>query len=72
MPDSRFSRAWRLARDNSLLMVAGAVSALVWANTTPELYEQITRPLHFVVNDIAMVFFFGLAMKEIVEATNWP
>jgi NhaA family Na+:H+ antiporter len=25
--------------------------------------------LHFVVNDIAMVFFFGVATKEIVEAT---
>jgi NhaA family Na+:H+ antiporter len=25
--------------------------------------------MHFVVNDIAMVFFFGVAMKEIIEAT---
>lgn len=68
MPVSRFARAWRIARDNSLLMVAGAAIALVWANTAPGLYAQLTEPLHFAVNDVAMVFFFGLAMKEIVEA----
>ena len=50
-------------------MVAGAVIALLWANLDYASYEQATHPLHFFVNDIAMVFFFGLAMKEIVEAT---
>ena len=50
-------------------MVAGAVIALVWANLDPSSYARITGPLHFPVNDVAMVFFFGLAMKEIVEAT---
>jgi NhaA family Na+:H+ antiporter len=56
-------------RANSLLMVAGAVTALIWANLSPEGYEHVTHPLHFAVNDIAMAFFFGLAMKEIIEAT---
>jgi hypothetical protein len=63
------AHAWTFARANSLLMVTGAVIALVWANLDPEGYERVTDPLHFVVNDIAMSFFFGLAMKEIVEAT---
>lgn len=60
---------WRIVRDNSLLMMSGAVAALVWANLAPESYEHLTHPLHFVVNDIAMVFFFGLATKEIIGAT---
>jgi NhaA family Na+:H+ antiporter len=53
----------------SILMIAGTVIALVWANVNPAGYEAATHPLHFAVNDIAMVFFFGMAMKEIVEAT---
>jgi NhaA family Na+:H+ antiporter len=66
---SPYARVWRVIRENSLLMVAGAVIALVWANLDHDSYERATHPLHFVVNDIAMVFFFGLAMKEIIEAT---
>ena len=50
-------------------MVTGALLALLWANTDPAGYEAFTHPLHFAVNDIAMAFFFGLATKEIVEAT---
>src|SRR4051812_14772753 len=67
--NSRFQRAWCVARDNSLLMVVGAVVALVWQNVDHGSYERLTRPLEFFVNDIAMAFFFGLAMKEIIEAT---
>jgi NhaA family Na+:H+ antiporter len=63
------AHAWNFVRANSLLMVTGAVIALVWANVDPAGYERVTQPLHFVVNDIAMAFFFGLAMKEIIEAT---
>jgi Na+:H+ antiporter, NhaA family len=66
---NRFQRAWVVARDNSLLMVAGAITALVWVNVGPESYEHVRELLHFAVNDIAMAFFFGLAMKEIIEAT---
>jgi NhaA family Na+:H+ antiporter len=55
--------------DNSGLLVAGTVAALVWANIHEGSYEAFTHPLHFVVNDIAMVFFFALATKEVVEAT---
>ena len=66
---SRVVATWRSALDNSILMITGAGIALVWANLSPESYERVTHPVHFAVNDIAMVFFFGLATKEIVEAT---
>jgi NhaA family Na+:H+ antiporter len=65
----RVRKAVEFAVENSLLMVLGAVIALIWANTSPDGYEAAVHPLHFVVNDIGMVFFFGLAVKEIVEAT---
>ena len=55
--------------DNSGLLIAGAVSALIWANAAPASYTHFAEVLHFVVNDIAMVFFFALATKEVVEAT---
>jgi Na+:H+ antiporter, NhaA family len=62
------ARLWRSIVDNSVLLVAGAVVALVWANLQHESYARFSHALHFVVNDIGMVFFFALATKEIVEA----
>jgi NhaA family Na+:H+ antiporter len=60
---------WNLVIDNSLLLVLGTVTALVWANLDYESYDHFTHgPLHFIVNDIGMVFFFALAAKEIIEA----
>lgn len=55
--------------DNSLLLVAGTVIALVWANLNYGAYEHFAHSVHFVVNDVGMVFFFALATKEVVEAT---
>jgi len=55
--------------DNSLLLIAGTVIALVWANLNYAAYEHFAHSVHFVVNDIGMVFFFALAAKEVVEAT---
>ena len=55
--------------DNSGLLVAGAVVALAWANVAPGSYSGVASTLHFLVNDIGMVFFFALATKEVVEAT---
>lgn len=65
----RFRKALEFAVENSLLMVLGTVIALIWANADPAGYDAAVHPLHFAVNDIGMVFFFGLAVKEIVEAT---
>ena len=55
--------------DNSLLLIIGSAVALIWANTEPISYRRFTTDAQFLVNDIAMVFFFALAAKEIVEAT---
>jgi NhaA family Na+:H+ antiporter len=63
------SRVVRFILDRSLLLVAGAIAALVWANAWPASYARFTHAVHFPVNDVAMVFFFAIAAKEIVEAT---
>jgi NhaA family Na+:H+ antiporter len=55
--------------DNSLLLIGGTVIALVWANLNYEAYEHFAHAIHFLVNDIGMVFFFALAAKEVAEAT---
>jgi NhaA family Na+:H+ antiporter len=55
--------------DNSLLLLVGTITAVVWANVDLTGYEQIAHPLHFWVNDVGMVFFFALAAKEVFEAT---
>jgi NhaA family Na+:H+ antiporter len=60
---------WSLILDNSLLLVAGTVAGLAWANLDHAGYERVAHALHFAVNDVGMVFFFALAVKEIVEAT---
>lgn len=49
--------------------MAGAATAVVWANVDLEGYEHVAHPLHFWVNDVGMVFFFALAAKEVFEAT---
>ena len=55
--------------DNSLLLLAGTIAAVIWANLDLTGYEHLAHPLHFWVNDVAMVFFFALAAKEVFEAT---
>ena len=54
--------------ENSLFLIGGTLIGLVWANTDLEGYEAFAGNIHFVVNDIAMAFFFGLAAKEVYEA----
>lgn len=63
------SRALRFILDNSLLLLAGTVAAVAWANLDHDSYERVAHPLHFWVNDVGMVFFFALAAKEVFEAT---
>src|ERR687898_940044 len=63
------ARLWKFIIDNSLLLLAGALTALAWANVHHASYERFAHALHFVVNDVGMVFFFALATKEIFEAT---
>jgi NhaA family Na+:H+ antiporter len=59
----------RFVLDNSLLLLAGTGAAVVWANLDVRSYDRVAHPLHFVVNDVGMVFFFAIAAKEVFEAT---
>ncbi len=67
----------------SAFLIIGTIIALFWANMNYESYDQFVHHdwipgfkvhgehglnLHFFVNDIFMVFFFGIAMKEVTEA----
>lgn len=55
--------------DNSLLLLVGTASAVLWANLDLDSYDAVAHPLHFWVNEVGMAFFFALAAKEVFEAT---
>lgn len=64
-----------MLREFSVPLLAGVVVALVWANLAPEGYHHFTHepllgPLsfHFLVNDLFMVLFFGIAVAEITQS----
>lgn len=59
----------QFALDHLLLLPLGAAVALAWVNTQPESYYSFTFRIAFAVNHVAMVFFFALVTKEVVEAT---
>ena len=64
-----FPHLSRFALEHLLLLPLGAAVALAWANTAAESYYRLTYAIAFAVNDVAMVFFFALMTKEVVEAT---
>jgi NhaA family Na+:H+ antiporter len=71
-----------ILQEFSIPLIGGVVVAMVAANLFPEWYHEAVhwRPfgdllifghvldLHFLVNEIFMVFFFGVAAKEITES----
>lgn len=64
-----------LLREFSVPLLAGVVIALGWANLAPESYHAFVEEpilgipsLHFVINDIFMVLFFGIAAVEITQS----
>jgi len=65
----RVPRLTLFALEHLLLLPLGAVVALVWVNLDAESYYRFSLASAFIVNEIAMAFFFGLMMKEVVEAT---
>jgi NhaA family Na+:H+ antiporter len=69
MTSARLAVIVRFVLDNSLLLLAGTLAAVVWSNVDFSSYDAVAHPLHFWVNDIGMVFFFALAAKEVFEAT---
>jgi len=79
MNKSPQKRVIRFLLENSVFLIVGAAVGLVWANVDHESYEfiketpafqinHVPASLHFLINDIAMAFFFLLAGKEIREA----
>lgn len=70
------NRYVRFVFDNSLLLIAGALGGLAWANLAPTSYQSLLQlgltwgpeqgiSAHFLVNDVLMAFFFALAGKEV-------
>jgi len=71
-----------LLQEFSIPLLTGVFVALMVANAAPEAYQRILHwepftglqlfhhklDFHFLVNDIFMVFFFGIAAKEITES----
>lgn len=76
-PTRRQARVWHASvprlslfmREHLLLLPLGVAIALVWANIGPESYFRFSYAAAFATNDVAMIFFFGLMTKEVVEAT---
>ena len=54
--------------ENSLLLILGTTAGLLWANSYFAQYNSVSNQLRFLINDIGMAFFFGIAAKEVFEA----
>lgn len=65
----RFPRLSHFATEYVVALPLGALIALIWANTDAQSYYGVVQPVSFLVNEVAMVAFFALITKEIVEAT---
>ena len=73
-----FVRTFSRLRELSAFLLIGTVLALIWANIDMISYHAfIDSPIslfgsefsfHFIVNDIFMVLFFGMAAKEVSES----
>lgn len=61
------SRVLHFLTGHYLLLPIGASAALLWVNARPESYFTFAHALAFPVNEMAMVFFFGLIAQEIFE-----
>ena len=64
-----------LLREFSIPLIAGVVVALVWANVAPTCYQAFVHAplagrltLDFLVNEVFMAFFFGIAAVEITDS----
>ena len=59
-----------LLQEFSIPLVLGVIAAVIWANVDNHGYHHLVHetPFHFIVNDLFMVLFFGIAAKEITES----
>uniref|UniRef100_A0A7S1MSC7 Uncharacterized protein n=1 Tax=Alexandrium catenella TaxID=2925 RepID=A0A7S1MSC7_ALECA len=76
------SKVMRILQKYSVPLVTGVVIAMIWGNVDITSFDHFTEDamvkgasvlghplsLKFLVNDIFMCFFFGLAVKEVTEA----
>ena len=71
----------RSCREYSIPLILGVITAVIWANVSHVTYYHFLHTpispifgeeynLHWVINDIFMVFFFGLAGVEIVNSLS--
>ena len=67
-------KIWHLAEEYSLPLILGIIFSLVWANVNYVSYQNFLHykigglfDVHFAVNDIFLVLFFGLISIEIVH-----
>lgn len=78
---SKLHKTINILQEFSLPLIVGVIVALVVANVNPVLYEELIKfpvygpqdgahPINalFLINDVFMVFFFGIAAKEITES----
>ncbi|WP_434512917.1 Na+/H+ antiporter NhaA [Desulfitobacterium sp. AusDCA] len=68
-------KTYNFLREFSIPLITGVIYALIWANIAPESYHNFVHnqiipnfSLHFLVNDIFMVFFFAIAAVEIIQS----
>lgn len=71
----RVTKTINLLQEFSIPLILGVITALIWANTSPESYHHFVHneiigdlTIHFLVNDIFMVFFFAMATVEITQS----
>ncbi|OEF99205.1 sodium:proton antiporter [Vulcanibacillus modesticaldus] len=69
------SKTVHLLREFSLPLIFGVLVAIFWVNIDPNSYYSVIHhkwfgnvDLHFIANDIIMVFFFGIAAVEITQS----
>lgn len=76
------NKAIQLLQEFSIPLIAGVVFAVIWANIAPHSYHDVMHwspwddghghfskyNFHFLMNDLFMAIFFGLAAKEITES----
>ncbi len=82
--DGELKHAMSDVQELSLFLLSGAVIAQLWVHGDPAGYaatmhallatlpDGVPFNLHFAVNDVFMVFFFGIAAKELSEAALKP
>lgn len=69
---------WDTCRTYSIPLIAGVIAALVFANIMPEQYHHIIHgewgntglSFHWLINDVFMVFFFGIATVDLVDSLS--